>query len=118
MKVSSLTPADRRVLEITEIPVWPLKRLWPNVIKWNRLAAGWVKLNMDGSCRGNPGNSGGGGVIRDAEGNFLAGFWKLMVLALNWKQRCELGLVECDSVLLWGTRSLRLRVILLCLLTG
>ena len=29
---------------------------------------------MDGSCRGNPGNCGGGGVLRDHRGRMNAGF--------------------------------------------
>ncbi|XP_027170444.1 uncharacterized protein LOC113770234 [Coffea eugenioides] len=33
-----------------------------------------VKLNSDGCSRGNPGKSGGGGVIRDCAGRFLLGF--------------------------------------------
>ncbi|KAK0598182.1 hypothetical protein LWI29_032329 [Acer saccharum] len=41
---------------------------------WTKPPAGWIKLNCDGSCRGNPGNSGGGGVIRDCHGMAIAAF--------------------------------------------
>ena len=33
-----------------------------------------VKLNTDGSSLGNPGLAGGGGLIRDEEGKWIAGF--------------------------------------------
>lgn len=43
-------------------------------IRWSKPANGWVKLNMDGSSLGNPGLAGGGGLIRDEEGKWIAGF--------------------------------------------
>lgn len=36
--------------------------------------SGWVKLNTDGSSRGNPGEATGGGLIRDETGKWLVGF--------------------------------------------
>ncbi|KAI9191517.1 hypothetical protein LWI28_009422 [Acer negundo] len=47
-------------------PVQRLRR--HRLVAWQRPPAGWFKLNCDGSCRGNPGSSGGGGVIRDDVG--------------------------------------------------
>ena len=35
---------------------------------------GELKLNTDGSSRGNPGRPGGGGVLRDGEGKLLLAF--------------------------------------------
>uniref|UniRef100_A0A2C9VZT4 RNase H type-1 domain-containing protein n=1 Tax=Manihot esculenta TaxID=3983 RepID=A0A2C9VZT4_MANES len=35
---------------------------------------GWVKLNVDGSCLGNPGPASIGGLLRDASANWLSGF--------------------------------------------
>ena len=32
-------------------------------IRWEKLARGWVKLNINGSSLGNPGLAGGGGLI-------------------------------------------------------
>lgn len=43
-------------------------------IRWERPRSGWRKLNTDGSSLGNPGLVGGGGVIRDEIGNWVAGF--------------------------------------------
>lgn len=37
----------------------------PRKVKWEKLVEGWLKLNVDGSCRGNPGSSGGGRIIQD-----------------------------------------------------
>ena len=41
---------------------------------WHRPAAGWVKLNFDGSFKGRTGRAGGGGVLRGADGSFIAAF--------------------------------------------
>ncbi|KAK4844984.1 hypothetical protein QYF36_026727 [Acer negundo] len=38
------------------------------IISWAKPPADWIKLNCDGSRRGNPGNLGGGGIIRDCHG--------------------------------------------------
>lgn len=42
-----------------------------------------MKLNVDGSCRGNLGNCGGGGVIRDHQGNFKAAFSEAFGFSTN-----------------------------------
>ena len=46
-------------------------------VKWNRPAAGWFKLNSDGSSLGNLGHAGGGGIIRNADGEWVTG-WLVM----------------------------------------
>ena len=35
---------------------------------------GWHKLNTDGASFGNPGKAGGGGIIRDSQGNWIKGY--------------------------------------------
>ncbi|KAK2641265.1 hypothetical protein Ddye_023028 [Dipteronia dyeriana] len=44
------------------------------LVTWSRPLSGWIKLNCDGSCRNNPGSSGGGGILRDMDENFKAAF--------------------------------------------
>lgn len=44
------------------------------LVFWKKLEFGWVKLNTDGCCKGNPCSSGGGGIIRDHNGNFRAAY--------------------------------------------
>ncbi|KAM7525590.1 hypothetical protein LguiA_015492 [Lonicera macranthoides] len=44
------------------------------LINWKFPPAGIVKINTDGSCLGNPGPAGFGGVARDNQGNWLEGF--------------------------------------------
>ncbi|CAA3010428.1 kDa ribonuclease H [Olea europaea subsp. europaea] len=44
------------------------------LVSWRKHAIGWVKLNVDGSCFGNPGPYGGGGMIRDHYGNLVVCF--------------------------------------------
>lgn len=43
-------------------------------VRWNKLAAGWFKLNPDGASFGNPGKAGGGGIIRNSHGHWVKGF--------------------------------------------
>ncbi|KAK2653047.1 hypothetical protein Ddye_012903, partial [Dipteronia dyeriana] len=41
---------------------------------WIKPPCGWVKINYDGRARNNPGSSVGGGILRDANGNFKGAF--------------------------------------------
>lgn len=52
------------------LEVGPRRWLSTSVI-WFMPSGGWFKLNSDGSSRGNPGLSGGGGVVRDTSGNVI-----------------------------------------------
>ncbi|KAK7378105.1 hypothetical protein VNO80_03541 [Phaseolus coccineus] len=45
----------------------------------------FIKLNVDGCCNGNPGNTGYGGLFRDVEGKWLGGFYGSLGLATNVK---------------------------------
>ncbi|XP_058070898.1 uncharacterized protein LOC131219930 [Magnolia sinica] len=51
----------------------PLK---PEIVRWFKPPDQWLKLNIDGSSRGNPGESGGGGVCWDHLGRFIFAFHK------------------------------------------
>ncbi|CAI0444675.1 unnamed protein product [Linum tenue] len=44
-------------------------------ISWQPPPDGWVKLNVDGSVKGDPPSSAIGGVARDPAGNWIAGFY-------------------------------------------
>ncbi|CAI9780517.1 unnamed protein product [Fraxinus pennsylvanica] len=44
------------------------------MISWKKPLEKEYKLNVDGASKGNPGLVGGGGVLRDSNGTFLAGF--------------------------------------------
>ncbi|XP_058092498.1 uncharacterized protein LOC131238937 [Magnolia sinica] len=50
------------------------KRGRASLIRWERPSTGWVKINVDGSARGNSGRLGGGGICRGEMGNFLFAF--------------------------------------------
>ena len=43
-------------------------------VRWDKPQSGWTRLNTDGSAFGNPGRAGGGSLIRDDQGNCVAGF--------------------------------------------
>ncbi|PWA45031.1 hypothetical protein CTI12_AA521190 [Artemisia annua] len=44
------------------------------LIRWVAPPVSWVLLNTDGASRGNPGEAGGGGILRDSRGYFLRAF--------------------------------------------
>ena len=44
------------------------------LIRWNPPSVGWVKLNTDGVLKASSGMTSTGGIIRDKNGNWLAGF--------------------------------------------
>ena len=65
----------RRALE-NNFVAGPHKEAITQIFKpfwWCKPANGWVKLNTDGSSLGNPGQAGGGGLIRDEDGNWIVG---------------------------------------------
>ncbi|XP_075096253.1 uncharacterized protein LOC142174367 [Nicotiana tabacum] len=43
-------------------------------VLWNNPAFGEFKLNVDGCSKGNPGNAGGGGILRDHLGHMVMAF--------------------------------------------
>ncbi|KAF7838458.1 reverse transcriptase [Senna tora] len=80
-------------------------------IGWQPPPLGWWKLNTDGSCQNNL--IGGGGIIRDANGNWIHGFKKFLgegdcLLAELWAivegvnlakhLHCDKLIVESDSL--------------------
>ncbi|KAL0002947.1 hypothetical protein SO802_016728 [Lithocarpus litseifolius] len=54
---------------------------------------GWKKLNTDGSVLGSFGQAGCGGVVRDEQGNWIAGFTR------------HIGTTNCFAAELWGLRD-------------
>ncbi|XP_058089091.1 uncharacterized protein LOC131236018 [Magnolia sinica] len=44
------------------------------LVKWSHPTLGLMKLNVDGSAKGNPGFSGGGGICRKEDGSFIFAF--------------------------------------------
>ena len=50
----------------------PVKSIIP--VGWEKPPWGWLKLNSDGSALNNPGKVGGGGLLRDHEGNWVKGY--------------------------------------------
>lgn len=74
---------DIAVLRALDIQIKNVRVRLPRVVRWCKPCIGWVKLNVDGSCRGNPGNCGGGGVIRDNRGFFKAAFSSLLGYGTN-----------------------------------
>ena len=73
------------------------------LVKWDRPEIGWMKLNIDGLALGNPGSAGGGGVIRDWAGRWVAGFSRKIGIATSLL--AELWAIR-DSLMLCVDRNL------------
>ncbi|KAH9301662.1 hypothetical protein KI387_013245, partial [Taxus chinensis] len=41
------------------------------VVNWIRPLGNTIKINFDGASKGNPGQAGGGGILRNSEGDWL-----------------------------------------------
>ena len=52
----------------------PTSRSTNKLVRWERPEQGKLKLNTDGSAQGNVGLAGGGGVLRDDQGNWVLGY--------------------------------------------
>ena len=66
-------------------------------IQWEKPSNSWMKLNTDRSSLGNPGVDGGGGLIRDENGNWVVGLARRIGIANSFMaELCAL----CDGLLL------------------
>ena len=72
-----------------------------NYIGWKYPAEGWIKLNIDGCSKGNPGLAGAGGVIRDHMGNWIGGFARNIGICSS--VTAELWAVHDGLQLTWNT---------------
>ena len=62
-------------------------------IRWERLEQGWKKLNTDGACIGLYELASCGGLVRSADGQWVAGFNK------------RIGVTSSFAAELWGLRE-------------
>lgn len=63
--IRMFTLSDMELVRELNLSLRPMCARLGKLISWIKPPTSWVKLNCDGSCRGNMGNSGGGGIIRD-----------------------------------------------------
>ena len=66
-------------------------------VRWSKPLEGWYKLNTDGASFGNLGKAGGGGIIRDSQGNWVKGYsraigFTISIIAELWALRDGLNL--------------------------
>lgn len=73
-QVTKLSKTDYEILKVLELPICAKVSKLTLLVSWRKPDAGWVKFN-DLHCVGNAGPSGGGGVIRDHQGNMVTGFF-------------------------------------------
>ena len=70
-------------------------------VRWEKPQQGWIPLNTNGSALGNLGRAGGGSILRDDQGNWVAGFSKNIgfstsFIAELWALRD--GLTLCNNL--------------------
>lgn len=74
--------------------------------KWEKPQSSWAKLNVDGSCRTSTNSGSIGGILGDAEGNWIWGFPTiyqaelrslLRGLEIAWEFRTPKLIIETDS---------------------
>lgn len=67
-------------------------------IRWEKSCSGWFKLNTDGSSLRNPHLAGGGGLIRDDNGDWVVGFARKIGIASSFMAKLwalQDGLLLC-----------------------
>lgn len=97
---------DPLVMQELTCPIVPVCAKMPRLIVWTLPEVGRLKLNVDGGSCGNPGLSGGGGIIRDSQGIVIATFAHFYSQATNTIIECRAlldGLRLCHSL---GLRDL------------
>ncbi|XP_071923161.1 uncharacterized protein [Coffea arabica] len=93
--------------ELQQVTSWPqflgLVEQRPDVVKfrlvhWQAPRLSMFKLNIDGCSKGNPGLSGGGGILRDGSGKFIFAFAGCFDVATSLQAEAKalaLGLSLC-----------------------
>ncbi|KAL6216861.1 hypothetical protein ACLB2K_010079 [Fragaria x ananassa] len=95
--------------------VTPTSRVQKRIrlVLWHPPLSPWIKLNIDGLAKGNPGLAACGGVFRDYQGHFIGGFTtpighhnaffsELLAVIIGIELAFQLGWqhvwLECDSM--------------------
>ncbi|XP_042983381.1 uncharacterized protein LOC122312796 [Carya illinoinensis] len=66
--VKKLSKRDIDILKKLNVNIVEKQRRAPRIVKWATPSLGRFKLNIDGNNLGNPGEGGGGGILRDNTG--------------------------------------------------
>ncbi|KAG2411275.1 hypothetical protein I3760_Q015100 [Carya illinoinensis] len=84
-----INTGDYEIMQRLNLPIIPTRNKQLKYIKWEMPEVGTVKLNVDGGARNNPGEAGGGGIIRDSRGRCIAGFAHNYGIASNTVAECR-----------------------------
>ncbi|CAA6657157.1 unnamed protein product [Spirodela intermedia] len=78
---------------------------WTTVrsVRWTPPRAGQWKLNVDGASQGNPGSSGGGGILRDSTGYIMRCRGRITTITHQFRE----GNQTADALAAHGVRSRR-----------
>ncbi|CAA0806228.1 Polynucleotidyl transferase- ribonuclease H-like superfamily protein [Striga hermonthica] len=80
---SSCVVDAEKLLKVIESSIIELNSAFPKLEKgsitegqvaWEKPKEGFIKINTDGACKGNPGILAAGGLLRDANGQWIVGF--------------------------------------------
>ncbi|XP_058111280.1 uncharacterized protein LOC131254305 [Magnolia sinica] len=87
---------------LQRLGIWVSFSPWPtpSIVKWTRPNGGSIKLNVDGSTLDKPGRSGGGGVCRNHNGDFVFAFSVHYDIGSNTKAELRAvynGLLLCSE---------------------
>ncbi|KAK7243101.1 hypothetical protein RIF29_37886 [Crotalaria pallida] len=74
-------------------------------IKWENPPSGSIAVNVDGSCKGNPGPAGFGGLLRDDSGKWLTGFYGHVGISNNLHVEIEAILRGLEVAWNYGARK-------------
>ncbi|KAL0405928.1 UNVERIFIED_CONTAM: putative ribonuclease H protein [Sesamum latifolium] len=69
---------DMNVADLLDYKFESEKAMQPRLVRWSFPDYGWVKLNSDRASKGNPGDSGAGGILRDQDGTVMVAFSKFL----------------------------------------
>lgn len=79
----TLPARANQILKEFQLKLTVKKGRLPHKIVWEKPSEGWLKLNIDGFCRGNRDHVGVGGIIRYSNDNLKAAFSKNFEIGMN-----------------------------------
>lgn len=105
-KTSTNSVTDFTLIKLFNVTLHQSKAPIIKEVMWNPPLQSWIKCNIDGAAKGNPGLSAAGGVFRDFEGQFLLCFSEPLGISTSYISELNGAIRAIETAYHRGWRNL------------